>query len=396
MDLSRKRERQRLPIRREPYWIPLTKGAALGFRRGPDSWVLRYTDRATGKSRYSALEEPNLDFDEAKQKAESELSRLTGAPVRNIKRETVRAALEAYLDDLRRHDRGQAAEGAQWRFRKYVYDDPLADIPLERATRDDFEEWRERQRSGRENRTVNRQVRSVKAGLNRAVELGHVGNPLAWKLKALADDTEDTSETAVFLTPAQRKAIMAAADPSTGYFLRGIELTGARPRELAAAIVSDFDGTALRLAHRKGRPAKLRARYVTLGLQGVEFFAKLAEGKPGSEPLFKPERLEADNNRKPDEPDQRVWTTYLWGRRVRTAINKQNTETKADAEKVPRAASAYSFRHSRISEMLQVHGIDPITVAQQTGTSVVMIEKYYFRFIASAMRERLASIGDLE
>jgi hypothetical protein len=51
----------------------------------------------------------------------------------------------------------------------------LADVELERAARDDFQEWRDRHRSGRAARTVERQFRSVRAGLNRALELGHVG-----------------------------------------------------------------------------------------------------------------------------------------------------------------------------------------------------------------------------
>jgi hypothetical protein len=46
--------------------------------------------------------------------------------------------------------------------------------------------------------------------------------------------------------------------------------------------------------------------------------------------------------------------------------------------------------------MLELHGIDPITVAQQTGTSVAMIEQHYLRFIASAMQARLAAIRDAE
>jgi hypothetical protein len=36
-----------------------------------------------------------------------------------------------------------------------------------------------------------------------------------------------------------------------------------------------------------------------------------------------------------------------------------------------------------------VYGIDPLTVAQQTGTSLAMIEKAYFRFIPSAMKVKL-------
>jgi len=44
--------------------------------------------------------------------------------------------------------------------------------------------------------------------------------------------------------------------------------------------------------------------------------------------------------------------------------------------------------------LLQVHGVDPLTVAAQTGTSLAMIEKAYLRFIPSAMREKLAHIKD--
>src|SRR5690606_25251400 len=87
--------------------------------------------------------------------------------------------------------------------------DPIADVSLEAATRDDFEEWRERLRTDRKGkprqaRSINRHVRAVVAGLNRAHELGYVGNPEAWQLSALADDREDDGETAVFLDPMQR------------------------------------------------------------------------------------------------------------------------------------------------------------------------------------------------
>ena len=54
--------------------------------------------------------------------------------------------------------------------------------------------------------------------------------------------------------------------------------------------------------------------------------------------------------------------------------------------------TAYSFRHARISELLQTYGVDPLTVAAQTGTSIAMIEKAYLRFIPSAMQEKLAAL----
>jgi hypothetical protein len=280
MDLTRKRERERLAERNEPYWHRLGKGKALGFRRGSDTWVVRLTARDRKRTKtYRALEDLNLDFDTAKEKAEAWIELTTYSAVRKVKRGSVRAALDAYLADLKKHDRPGAAKGAEDKFKVCLYEDELADLQLDRATRDDFEDWRERQRAGRLNRTVNRQVRSVMAGLNRAVELGHVGNPLAWRLKKLSDDVEDANETAVCLTADERRVLLGAADPSTADLLKGIDHTGCRPIELANAIVSDFDGTLLRLAHRKGRPPRLRVRHVMLGPDGVDFFARMVGRK---------------------------------------------------------------------------------------------------------------------
>ena len=59
-DLSRKRDRDRLPLRREPYWQRLAAGAYLGFRRGPDTWICRYRSR-NGKQLYRALGE-GMDY----------------------------------------------------------------------------------------------------------------------------------------------------------------------------------------------------------------------------------------------------------------------------------------------------------------------------------------------
>ncbi len=155
MDLSRKRERDRLPPRREPYWQRLAEGAYVGFRRGPDTWMARYRGRDR-KQQWHPLGEA-IEYDEAtKRRAEAWISQMAGAAIRATKRSTIKAALEAYLVDLRLHGRADATKGAEWRFKKYVYGDPLAEVELEGATRDDFQEWRDRHRSGRAARTVER------------------------------------------------------------------------------------------------------------------------------------------------------------------------------------------------------------------------------------------------
>jgi integrase len=378
-DLSRKRVRERLPIRREPYWQRLSEGAYLGFRRGPDTWLARYRGRDR-KQQYQPLKGV-LDFDQAKQQAEYWLGQLAGTAVRVIRRDTVRAALESYLTDLRRQGRPDAACEAQGRFRRVVWNDPIADLHLEDATVDDFLEWRDRIREGRQARTINRNVRAVRAGLNRARQLGHMGKPEAWMFDALADDVEDDGATAVILSAEQRRALITAASPGAADFLKGLELTGARPKELAAAKVSDFDGEAVRLAHRKGRPAKLRVRHVVLSAEGVAFFKRMAKGKFPAAPLF-------------TEDGEQTWRRHIWAREVRAAIEAHNANAKPK-DQLPKGIGAYAIRHARISELLQIHGIDPLTVAQQTGTSLAMIEKSYLKFIPSAMREKLEAVKEI-
>jgi integrase len=59
---------------------------------------------------------------------------------------------------------------------------------------------------------------------------------------------------------------------------------------------------------------------------------------------------------------------------------------------MPNGVSAYSFRHSRISELLQNYGVDPLTVAAQCGTSIATIEKFYYSFISSSMKAKLNAV----
>jgi integrase len=75
--------------------------------------------------------------------------------------------------------------------------------------------------------------------------------------------------------------------------------------------------------------------------------------------------------------------------RKSTELGRLGLEPRTKALK---GASAYSFRHTRISELLQLYGVDPLTTAQQTGTSVAMIEKHYFKFISGSMRDKLNAV----
>jgi integrase len=378
-DLSKKTIRRDLAVRKDPYWYRLKPGQYLGFRRGPDTWICRFR---TGDQTYSfhALDESYDRFEDARKEAETWFAAMSGAITKTPKRSTVKAALSAYLQHLREHGRGPTADDAEGKFETTVFKDKkLPGLELESASRDDFIAWRKRLMKGeRENRSVNRYVRQVAAGLNLAVaELGHVGNPKAWTLTPLQDDVEEAnkSETAIFLSADQRKRLIAAASPTAAEFFMGLELTGARPSELANARVKDYRDGKVRLASRKSKGGKLRIRETELlAPEDREFFERHTSGRKDDEWL-----LLKDGER---------WQRHAWAHQMRAAITKYNA---AGLDQLPtdKDLGAYVFRHARISEMLQTYGIDPVTVAIQCGTSVVMIEKAYHKFIPSAMRAKL-------
>jgi integrase len=381
-DLTRKSRRLDLEPRREPYWQQLGKGAHLGFRRGPDTWIARFRDR-TGKQNYHSLPVPMTSTDEfhnAKQLADAWFSQMGGALAGAARRSTVREALAAYVEDLKRHGRTEAATDSQGRFKVIIESDPIAGIKLEDATREDFIAWRDRLVKGRKPQSVNRYVGAVAAALNQALELGHVGDARAWTLKVLTDDSTHDEATAVFLMQAQRKNIRANARSAAADFFHALELTGARPGEIARATVADFDGSQIRLTDRKGRPPRLRTRYTVLSEEGVQFFKRACKDKLPAVHIFLREN---------GEP----WSRQTWGDAMRLAISKYH-EKCSTKNRLPPGTSAYSFRHSRISELLQLHGIDPLTVAIQTGTSLLQIERHYYKFIPQALKAKLAAVKE--
>jgi integrase len=300
-DLARKGARTSLPVRREPHWLRLDEGAYLGFLRGPDTWIARFRDGA-GEQHYCALKVPvdvRDEFVEAKRIAEDWFLKMRGPA--SAKRGTVRNAVDYYLTHLERQGRQEAAHVARKRFDVILPDsDPLAHRKLESAKREDFERWRERLIPGRQPQSVNRYTDSMAAALNAALEGGHIGDACAWSLPPLTNDASYDEETAVFLSPAQRKALLAKAAPAAADFFRGLELTGARPGELARARVSDFDGEQIRFTHRKGRPPKLKTRYTVLSVEGAEFFKRVSSGKAPEEPLV-------------GNPEGRPWPSASWG-----------------------------------------------------------------------------------
>lgn len=390
MDISKATERRRLPLRREPYWRRVRRGCYVGYRAGSNTWIARVRSRQ-GEQHYKALGDANtLSFDEAVRSADVWFTQLASHATRAPKRGTVADALTAYIGWLKDNGRENTATDANGRFALLVEKDPIASERLEDLTQEDLINWRNRIKNGRSPRTVNRHVRAVVAALNQSLRLGFTGNPVAWRLDPLPDN-DDRPPGAVFLDATQRQLLISVAPPRLGVFLRVLSETGARPGEIAKAQVRDFDprsGT-LTLTHKKGRPVRVRTRVVVLPEHTVAFFNDLVRDKQPNAPLC-------------PSTTNGFWDRHSWAKLLREAINVGNeaiarpnvqaidSDTRT-TKIIPKEVSAYAFRHSRISELLQHHHVDPMTVALQMGTSVEMIERHYFRFLSNSLRSRLSN-----
>ena len=55
-------------------------------------------------------------------------------------------------------------------------------------------------------------------------------------------------------------------------------------------------------------------------------------------------------------------------------------------------ATAYALRHSTITDLIALHRLDTLTVAQLSGTSLAMIEKHYGHLLRDHAAKALASL----
>jgi integrase len=78
----------------------------------------------------------------------------------------------------------------------------------------------------------------------------------------------------------------------------------------------------------------------------------------------------------------REWNKDAWKHPVKDAVR---------AAKLPSGASAYTLRHSVITDLIR-SGLPALTVAQLSGTSVAMVERHYGHLVRSDAEEALASL----
>jgi integrase len=190
-----------------------------------------------------------------------------------------------------------------------------------------------------------------RAALNLAYTDGLVASDFAWRGKLKPIENADRRRE-LYLDRSQRRRFVDKATPDLAAFLRGLALLPVRPGALAALTVADFDKRLSML--RIGKDKAGADRKIKLPPKTAVFFALAAKGKLPAAPLL----ARANGS---------AWNKDAWKWPVKAA---------AEAAKLPEATTAYAMRHSVITDLV-TGGLDLLTVAQISGTSVAMIERHY-------------------
>lgn len=380
--------RDKLKPRREPYWHRLRRGSYLGFRKmsseGVGVWIARARDEQTGPTKqlyeslgdFSALPD-HQRFDAASKAALAWFEHLgrggtTGGA-------TVRDACSRYVKHLRTHKTDRAADDADARFNNYVLNSAkLASTELTKLTPLQLEAWRKSltelpTRSGgrrgepRSDSTLNRDMTCFRAALNLAFMDGLVTTDFAWRSKLRPIKNADQRRE-LYLDRVQRLRFIERAPADLAAFLRGLCQLPLRPGALAKLSAGDFDKRlkVLKVGQDKaGKDRRIKIPDVT-----AAFFEEASKGKLPSAPLL-------------SRADGKAWNKDAWKGPVKDAVA---------AAELPDGTTAYTLRHSVISDLVH-DGLDLLTVAQISGTSVAMIERHYGHLRSEVAASALAKLA---
>lgn len=378
-DIDKAGVRNKLEPRREPYWgAPVERGLFVGFRRleHGGNWVARYRNDE-GRQVYQSLGPVGTenDYDEAK-RAARRWRRQVDAGVQTARVLTVGDVCDDYAKALEAEGRERSAIDARKVFARIIHGDPIGKVRADKLTQRQLEGWLERleagEMSGRKKgvpgrSTINRYLASVKAALNRAVSRREIPHDRAIEWASIKPYKNADGRRDIYLDREQRRALLEAADGDVRDLLTCVALTGCRPGDPAAMLRKDYDKRTGSVTFR----TKTGARTIPVSPAAKDLFDRMAKSKLPNAHLFT----------NAGEP----WVPLAWAPLVKAA---------AAAAELPTETVAYTLRHSWITDAI-MGGMDLLTVARLTGTSLAMIQSHYGHLVQDAAREKLAAVAFL-
>ena len=215
--------------------------------------------------------------------------------------------------------------------------------------------------------TLNRDMTPLRAALNLALADGHITTDASWKAKMRPLKDADRRRD-VYLDLMQRRALIAQAPTDLAVFLSAPSLVPLRPGAMAPLVAGNFDKRLSTLTI--GRDKYGQDRKITLPPATAAFFTEQGKDKLPTAPLL----ARADGS---------AWNKDAWKYPFKDAVI---------AAELPTAATAYALRHSTITDLIALHKLDTLTVAQLSGTSLLMIEKHYGHLLREHAAKALASL----
>lgn len=408
--LETRSARARLKVRREPHWLVISEGCALGYRclgKGRGTWIAKFRDDA-GKRHYEALgatddaRDPDglsvFSFSQAQERAREFFRRKAREAAGDMAPHdgpySVKHAVEAYLKAYERRG-GKALYDTRRAAETHILP-ALGSVPLTKLTARRIEDWhhslaeapaRVRSKAGAEPKyrkldrgadgvrkrraTANRVLTVLKAALNHAWKAGHSATDDAWR-RVHPFRAVETARVR-YLTDAECTRLVNACSGAFRDLVSGAILTGCRYSELAALQAADFNvdsGVVTVRASKGGKP-----RHVTLTEEGQRLFLTLTAGKAVADRIFVRE-------------DGGAWQKSHQRRPMLDACK---------AAKIAPAISFHVLRHTHGST-LAMRGVPMGVIAAQLGhADTRMTEKHYAHlapsYVADTIRAHFPSLG---
>jgi integrase len=407
--LDSRSARAKLPARKGGYWVPLQRGFALGYRKGPKGgmWLARLKESTRRKeitlgAADDALDAEGgrtLDYAQAQAKAREWLAALDAAEKTDGGPYTVSACLDDYLADYRRRG-GKAVRTTEISVDAFIRPELgellIADLSA-RAIRNWHAELaaaparlRTRRTANKQNRrpidphdseaarrrraTANRVLTVLKAALNHAFREGRATSDEVWR--RVKPFREADAPKVRYLDVTEVRRLVNSTDPVFRPLVQAALLTGCRYGEITAFRVADFDGVAGTVTVRAAKGG--RARHVVLTDDGRVLFEHHILGKPGTGLVFA-------------KPDGKPWGKSHQHRRLRDACRHANIEP---------AASFHVLRHTYATMLLRAGAPLPVIAANLGHADTRMTEKHYAHlapgYVAQVIRATLPRLGILE
>jgi integrase len=362
--------RRKLAVAKRPYWVMVSPGIALGYRRneGPGTWSVRVTHGAQWVKRIGLAD----DYEAADGKAvltywqaidaARALARRQPNEAVDTKPLTLDEALDHYERDL------VARGGDPYNARRARLHLPAALLskPVALLSAAELKRWRDGLAEKVAPATVNRTRTCVKAACEWALRHDpRIESKRPWKVGL--DGLPDTQRARnVILDDATVVRIVAAAharDPAFGLMVEVAAVTGARLSQIGRLEVGDLQVDRLRLMMPRSAKGRIRTkkherRAVAIPSSLVAMLQQAGAGRPAEAPLLL---------RPNGEP---------WQRGRNHDYRKDFRAVAVACGLDPGEVTLYALRHSSIVRQLLAN-VPIRVIAASHDTSVGQIEKNY-------------------